>query len=158
MNIMYCPCRSGALFTTCCAPYIEQRELAPNAQTLMRSRYTAYALASMQYIMHTQTGPAAAHFSRAEANQFATQAAWQGLQIIRHFAHPHNPAIAYVEFKAHYTLAGKMQIMHEISEFHKIGKRWLYYRGEQQAAGKVGRNDPCPCGSGKKYKKCCGSK
>ncbi|WP_174800289.1 SEC-C metal-binding domain-containing protein, partial [Methylosinus sporium] len=22
--------------------------------------------------------------------------------------------------------------------------------------GKVGRNDPCPCGSGKKYKKCCG--
>jgi len=22
--------------------------------------------------------------------------------------------------------------------------------------GQVGRNDPCPCGSGKKYKKCCG--
>mgnify|MGYP000781382307 len=21
---------------------------------------------------------------------------------------------------------------------------------------KIGRNDPCPCGSGKKYKKCCG--
>ena len=26
------------------------------------------------------------------------------------------------------------------------------------AAQKVGRNDPCPCGSGKKYKKCCGAK
>jgi uncharacterized protein YchJ len=24
-----------------------------------------------------------------------------------------------------------------------------------RAAPKIGRNDPCPCGSGKKYKKCC---
>jgi preprotein translocase subunit SecA len=29
-------------------------------------------------------------------------------------------------------------------------------RREMVAVGKVGRNDPCPCGSGKKYKKCCG--
>jgi len=29
-------------------------------------------------------------------------------------------------------------------------------RNEAATAKKVGRNDPCPCGSGKKYKKCCG--
>jgi uncharacterized protein YecA (UPF0149 family) len=27
----------------------------------------------------------------------------------------------------------------------------------QRKGDKVGRNDPCPCGSGKKYKKCCGA-
>ena len=26
-----------------------------------------------------------------------------------------------------------------------------------RGSAKVGRNDPCPCGSGKKYKKCCGA-
>jgi uncharacterized protein len=41
---------------------------------------------------------------------------------------------------------------------------WLARRGDttpasarpiQRAQPRVGRNDPCPCGSGKKYKKCC---
>lgn len=27
---------------------------------------------------------------------------------------------------------------------------------QQQFRAKIGRNDPCPCRSGKKYKKCCG--
>ncbi|MBO4261299.1 MAG: SEC-C domain-containing protein [Clostridia bacterium] len=34
--------------------------------------------------------------------------------------------------------------------------RSQYKKDMQAVSTKVGRNDPCPCGSGKKYKKCCG--
>ena len=42
------------------------------------------------------------------------------------------------------------------------GRKAVYFPSEEEeeaapaASPKVGRNDPCPCGSGKKYKKCCG--
>ncbi|NMA34368.1 MAG: SEC-C domain-containing protein, partial [Clostridiaceae bacterium] len=32
-----------------------------------------------------------------------------------------------------------------------------YNKSRQAVSNKIGRNDPCPCGSGKKYKKCCGA-
>lgn len=46
--------------------------------------------------------------------------------------------------------------------FSKVKQKELYM--EQKKSGtivkgpKIGRNDPCPCGSGKKYKRCCGRK
>ena len=53
-----------------------------------------------------------------------------------------------------------MGIKHEISEFHLIDNKWYYVDGKKPAiqeptTAKIGRNDSCPCGSGKKYKKCC---
>ncbi|MGY8718810.1 MAG: SEC-C metal-binding domain-containing protein [Verrucomicrobiia bacterium] len=52
--------------------------------------------------------------------------------------------------------------MHEKSEFELIDGNWIFSKtlregpAPAKAAPKIGRNDPCPCGSGKKYKKCCG--
>jgi len=70
----------------------------------------------------------------------------------------------FVEFRAVFSEAGGEDMAHtERSRFVKEGDRWYYvdgllptpvtYRREEE---KVGRNDLCPCGSGKKYKKCCG--
>ena len=68
-----------------------------------------------------------------------------------------------VQFKARYRRDGKETVHHEISLFtySKTGKRWYYSDGKEiveplRAENKAGRNDPCPCGSGKKFKKCCG--
>jgi SEC-C motif-containing protein len=74
-----------------------------------------------------------------------------------------NGAIGTVEFVARYRQGGKVFAHHEQASFRKADGRWLYVDGTinpkpaQRFAAKVGRNDPCPCGSGQKYKKCCGA-
>ena len=68
-----------------------------------------------------------------------------------------------VEFRATYRRDGERMVHHEIAEFRKAGDIWYFTDGKLVGPGqytretpKVGRNEPCPCGSGKKYKKCCG--
>jgi SEC-C motif-containing protein len=67
-----------------------------------------------------------------------------------------------VEFEASYERDGLRDIHHERAQFKKVDGQWLYDEGDivpktiVRATPKVGRNDPCPCGSGKKYKHCCG--
>lgn len=69
-----------------------------------------------------------------------------------------------VEFKARFKNDGLEQTHHEISRFRFDDgeKCWYYVDGKNiqtpvKAEPKIGRNDPCSCGSGKKYKKCCGA-
>ena len=68
-----------------------------------------------------------------------------------------------VEFVARYKFRGKAFAHHELASFRKVDGRWQYVDGvinprpAQRVAEKVGRNDPCTCGSGKKFKKCCGA-
>ena len=71
-------------------------------------------------------------------------------------------AEGFVEFKAYYTLGGEDVTHHEVASFRKEDGAWYFVEGEPvrqqpfvREEPKVGRNDPCPCGSGKKYKKCC---
>jgi hypothetical protein len=68
-----------------------------------------------------------------------------------------------IEFIAHYTEKQVRKRHHELAHFHKIDGRWYFYDGSApkirqhvREHPKVGRNDPCPCGSGLKYKRCCG--
>jgi hypothetical protein len=42
-------------------------------------------------------------------------------------------------------------------DFGDDGDAWAYSGTIRNTTPKVGRNDPCPCGSGKKFKKCCGA-
>ncbi|MCY0152795.1 YchJ family metal-binding protein [Hoeflea alexandrii] len=64
-----------------------------------------------------------------------------------------------VSFIARYSHNGTAGALEETSQFRRIDGRWLYWDRLNEAAAprqaNVGRNDPCPCGSGKKYKKCC---
>jgi len=67
-----------------------------------------------------------------------------------------------VDFSATYTRKGLKDIHLEKAHFVKKDDQWLYESGSLipttivREGTKTGRNDPCPCGSGKKYKKCCG--
>lgn len=159
---MKCPCGSQLDYQHCCGQYIDGDKLPATAEALMRSRFTAYAQANIEYIDKTMQGPATNNFNPVSAKEWAETCQWQRLQVLKSQAISANQA--YVEFIAHYTSAGRQQYLHEVSEFRRIQGRWYYVDGEQPIISrnpntkqnKVGRNDPCPCGSGKKYKKCCG--
>lgn len=153
-----CPCGSTNAFEECCGPFVAGAKNVETPEQLMRSRYTAYTIPFMDYIERTMQGPAATDFNKESAFNWAKRAKWQGLEIINTSMDKDK---GYVEFKAHYFEGGTSHTMHEISEFRLIDDKWYYYDGkkplivEKEVKVKIGRNEPCPCGSGKKYKKCC---
>lgn len=150
---MLCPCGSQNEYANCCALFIEQGVLPASAEQLMRSRYSAYTLAKITYIQNTMQGPAAVGFDVSSALLWIQQAEWIGLKVVQAFPSLTNPNIHFVEFIAEYKQNGQKRTLHELSEFHLNNEKWYYVNGKTM---KVGRNDPCPCGSGLKHKKCCG--
>lgn len=125
----------------------------------MRSRFTAYARRNADYLLASWDAgkrPARIDFSKETAQ-------WLTLQIVDCKKGSTKDSKGIVEFKAFYEQDGESYFMHEISRFVKTGQRWLYLDGVIKAAGKVeassgaGRNALCACGSGKKFKRCCGN-
>ena len=157
-----CPCGSGAAYPACCAPYIAGEDNAPTAEALMRSRYTAHVKLAAEYLTATQRGPRMTSFSRAEMEQSASSLTWVGLEIVDTEAGGPDDQHGTVEFIASFKKDGEAGVHHERSTFTRDGQRWLYTAGKdpkqpvRRETPKVGRNKPCPCGSGKKFKKCCG--
>jgi len=157
-----CPCGSGLLLASCCGPYLDGDSLPPTAEALMRSRYCAFALRNASYLL--ATWDAAGRPPMLDLTDDQTE--WLGLQILSTEAGGAGDVRGRVEFVARFRHAGTEHTLHEHSRFRKQGKQWLYIDGEikQQRAAlvpvvrrdTVGRNDPCPCGSGSKWKRCCG--
>jgi len=151
---MICPCGNGTL-QDCCGPYLDGERPAPTAETLMRSRYTAYAIGNVEYLLkswHPASRPD--DFVLEEAIQ------WQGLEILATVAGGETDDTGEVEFVARYLVENRPGQLRERSDFRREDGLWYYVDGEEVKAQpvsvvKVGRNEPCPCGSGKKYKRCC---
>ncbi|MGR9051316.1 MAG: YchJ family protein [Gammaproteobacteria bacterium] len=153
-----CLCGSGMSYRQCCEPYHLGTALPDTAEALMRSRFTAYARHDAEYLSTTWDAS-----KRPERIDFAKeQAEWRKLDIIARKKGGKSDQKGLVEFKAYYVLDGDEYAMHELSRFKKTNGRWYYLDGVVKSIGKVGldtrqgRNAPCPCGSGKKYKRCCG--
>src|SRR6056297_1143165 len=163
---MLCYCGSKHPYKTCCGPIIEGAQQAPTPEKLMRSRYSAYVQGNTGYIQNSMCGVAAEGFDPASAKQWAQSVTWQELVIKKAYQDKTNPAIGYVEFIAKFCdSTGIAQELAEISEFRKINEQWFYFDGKTSAksmnsvytretltdtrAQKPGRNDLCPCGSGK---------
>ncbi len=156
-----CPCGSHELYVQCCGQYIDGAETAPTPEALMRSRYTAYTQANMDYIQKTMQGEPVKDFDPVLSKEWAQHCDWQQLQVLHCQQLSSNHG--FVEFIAHYQSKGQHQHLHEVSEFRRISGVWFYVGGEIPAIkrnpirkqAKLGRNDPCHCGSSKKYKQCC---
>lgn len=149
---MNCPCRSGEKIESCCGRFITHRAVPEHAQQLMRSRFTAYVLGDADYLRdtwHPQHRPAGFQLDKSIT--------WLGLDIISTAT---LDASAEVEFEATLLVDGRVDAMHEKSQFVRDNGRWLYTTGTLLSARfapwKPGRNETCPCGSGKKFKRCCG--
>ncbi|MGB5258950.1 MAG: YchJ family protein [Gammaproteobacteria bacterium] len=157
-----CPCGSGLDFGACCEPYIRGTAHAPDPETLMRSRYTAYTLHEMPYLAETLHPGQRNDYDEAGAAKWARESEWEGLEIVN-VSNPDEHS-GKVEFRATYRRDGEQFVHHELAEFRKSGDTWYFFDGKMVGPGqftretrKVGRNEPCPCGSGKKFKKCCGA-
>ncbi|MCE7992903.1 MAG: YchJ family protein [Roseivirga sp.] len=156
-----CPCSSSKAFSDCCEPNILNRS-APTALALMRSRYTACTLVKAEYL-HTTTHPKTRPDHKvSEIEAWAKENSWNRLEIISTEHGNRNDQRGIVEFKAFFTNSkGQAQVHHERSTFLKEDGQWFYVDGKfdpkpTDLSKKTSRNDPCPCGSGKKYKRCCG--
>jgi SEC-C motif domain protein len=164
---MLCYCASGKVYAECCEPLIEGTQMAANPEQLMRSRYSAYVLQNIAYLKATLTPKDRATFRESDTREWA-KAEWQGLHVISAEGNT-------VEFTAKYKMNGKDYEHHEVSTFKKIDGKWFFLEGDSHVhedgkghhhhhapiapivreEPKINRNDPCVCGSGKKYKKCC---
>jgi SEC-C motif-containing protein len=131
----------------------------------MRSRYTAYARGDAEYLMGTLAPEARQGSSRKETERWARESEWLGLEILAAEAGGPSDERGVVEFRARYRTGSSGEVIHhERSRFKRREGRWYYVDGDMVKAPpfvrtvpKVGRNDPCRCGSGKKHKKCCGA-
>lgn len=159
---MKCPCGSNQDYAACCEPYLKGKTKAPTAEKLMRSRYTAFSQAAIDYIEETTDPSARSSFDRAGTAEWAKNSEWLGLEIVATEAGGESDTDGVVEFIAKYRYEGVERAHHERADFRKRDGHWFFRDGRLvqepvRAEPKIGRNDPCSCGSGKKYKKCCGA-
>ena len=141
----------------CCGVFIEKKQTPQTPEQLMRSRYTAYSKANIDYIKNTMKGKPLAGFNELEAKTWALTVTWIGLKVIQSYLE--TPTKGFVEFSVRLMEGNQLKTIHELSEFHLENNAWLYVDGENKQVPiknkpKVARNSPCPCGSGKKFKNC----
>ena len=127
----------------------------------MRSRYVASVRGDIDYIARTLAPESRASFDAPAARAWSLGADWRGLKILATEQGQVGDSLGVVEFVATYRQDGRIVEHRERSRFRRgdLGE-WLFVEGTASggaAAAKAGRNDPCPCGSGRKFKKCCGA-
>jgi SEC-C motif-containing protein len=158
-----CPCNSGLPYASCCEPLIKGVTAAASPEALMRARYSAFAHQEMPYLLETLHPGQRSDYDEEGAAKWARESDWTGLEILDVKGDPATESSGSVEFRASYRRNDEKLEHHELAEFRKTKGIWYFFDGKMVSAGqyrreapKVGRNDPCPCGSGKKFKKCCG--
>jgi len=157
-----CPCGSQRAYEACCQPLIKGEQKATTAEQLMRSRYSAYVKKELEYILTSLHPEHRKDYDEASTRAWAERAEWHSFEILETKDGRPDDKEGKVEFRVTYSESGVKQEHHELSTFKKEGETWYFVTGKNMpmkpvvSAPKIGRNDPCSCGSGKKFKKCCG--
>jgi SEC-C motif-containing protein len=153
-----CPCGSGKLFADCCGPVLAGRRMAATAEEQMRARFTAHVVHDFAFLHRTYLPTSRQPFVEVTEKPATV---WTRLVVHHHDPGP-TPDLASVDFSAYGTEEGREMVLHEKAEFARSESGWIYTRSLREgpapfkaSSPKPGRNEPCPCGSGKKYKQCC---
>ncbi len=150
-----CYCGSGQEFEDCCGSIINGKRKAETALELMKSRYSAYCTVAGAYLMATTHLATRFQYHQESIEAWARESEWKGLKIISTQKGTALDEQGEVSFQAFYNDEQKKSRVHyEHSFFVKQQNEWFYHSGKIIP---INRNDSCPCGSGKKYKKCCGT-
>ena len=162
-NTKECPCASKKPFSACCEPYLTGKAAAPTAEALMRARYSSYATGEIDFIEKSQAPEGRALFDRAASEKWAKESVWKGLTVVSTKDGGPGDETGVVSFTAAYSQDGRDYEHQEIAFFRKEGSNWFFIEGKPpkpemmvKTGPDLGRNDPCHCGSGKKFKKCHG--
>ena len=151
MHPTLCNCGSRLPFSGCCQPLLRGECDASSAEHLMRSRYTAYSLGDFAYVSRTWHASTCPPNLIDALNQENVKTQWLGLNILN--SQPgKSTEEAYVTFFARYSDEQSPSWIYETSRFVRENNRWYYIDGIHRIPG---RNETCPCGSQKKFKKCC---
>lgn len=155
-----CPCGSTLAYEKCCEPLIKGTSQATTAEILMRSRYSAYVNAEIDYLYATTHPEHRKGYDHEGTRKWAESSQWLGLEIVSSRG-GEGDSLGEVEFIARFSDEGVETAHHELGKFKKLDGNWYFTEGKMVTSkplisNKIGRNDPCPCGSGSKYKKCCG--
>lgn len=125
----------------------------------MRSRYTAFATGNINYLIDTHKPPQGQADSPTQLQATIDHCRWLGLTVNNCQQGQEGDKTGQVKFTALYEEDNQLRQLQETSQFIYQDERWFYQQGEHSASNgpvSVGRNDPCPCKSGLKYKKCHG--
>jgi len=159
-----CPCGKGESIESCCGPYISGARLPDTAEALMRSRYTAFATGNVDYIIETHDPDRRGELDRTSTEAWSKQSEWLGFELISSEKGQPEDSAGVIEFVARYKMKGVTMAHRERAVFRKHGDHWVFVDGQmvngppvKRTEPRVGRNEACPCGSGKKYKKCHGA-
>ena len=167
-----CPCQLNPNITQtlgaplpyaqCCEPLHKGERAAETAEMLMRSRYAAFVLALPDYIVATTLPAQQALLDKVAIEDWAVTTDWAGLEIVQHLAKL-GKRHAQVEFKAYFKSDAGLQAHHELSTFVKArdttklkDDQTNWYFLDPTVAMNVTQKQPCLCGSGEKFKRCCG--
>lgn len=124
MTIQNCFCGSGILFDQCCQRIIEGKQSATTAEALMRSRYVAYVVHNVDYLMATTHPSQRDKYSKEEISFWATNNQWQRLEIVK-------VTTTTVTFKAYFLNSNQeTQVHYEHSRFVFENGKWFYSDGD----------------------------
>ncbi len=162
MEQQACYCGSGKSFAECCEPVIKGEAAARTPEELMRARFSAHCIKDYGFLVTSTHPDHRDGVSEGEIAEWATHVAWTDLEV-----HSATPGVTddegNVSFTAHFTIKDTAQELREDASFARVDGQWFYVDGHVygqdpyvRETPRIGRNEPCPCGSGKKYKKCCG--
>lgn len=129
----------------------------------MRARYAAYATQNIDFILNSHHPKTVDTVDRETTEAWSKNAEWLGLEINSTELGGETDEAGTVEFVAKFKMKGVVIPHHERAQFEKLDGKWYFVDGKElnnptvrREGPRAGRNDPCPCGSGKKFKKCCG--
>lgn len=147
-----CPCQSTLAYTDCCQPLHTFAKLPETALALMRSRFCAFYLKNVDYIIATTIPNQQALFDKSALQAWADTMTWTGLEIVSH--NKVGKRHAQVHFKAYFDNDGQQGVHDERSAFVKMGEQWYFL--DPTLPITLSNKQPCLCGSGEKFKACCG--
>lgn len=163
MTMELCPCGSSRTYADCCSPVIRGERPAITPEELMRARYSAYVKQECDFLFQSTHPGHRDNYDHEGTREWARTARWLGLEILSTDGGGGDDATGTVEFVARYVERGIERAHHERGHFLREGGAWYFTEGEMirnrpfvRTTPKIGRNDPCSCGSGLKFKKCCG--
>jgi SEC-C motif-containing protein len=163
MDDRQCPCGSGKDLSACCGPVLKDAASARTPEELMRARYTAHVLREYDFLVESMHPGHRAGIDAKETEEWSGKVQWSGLEVFSATPGATDDE-GGVSFAAHFNVNGEDREFREDARFVRMDGRWYYVDGKvhghetyRRESPRVGRNEPCPCGSGKKYKKCCGA-
>jgi len=116
-----CPCLSGETYAACCGQFHRGESVAPSAERLMRSRYSAYVVGDASYLLATWHPT-----TRPRTLDLDPDQRWYRLDIVGTSRGGMLDTAGTVEFTARYRLDGRAGEQHENSRFVRENRRWLY--------------------------------